>query len=233
MKLLLILIFSCSLFANDYSKQYKEVHGDGKYSNEQIDTAVKKLDGLRPVLSDPKEFSKLANLALRAIIKIGTKNLRAKGHRLEALRIERQWRWIDGTLTAIINNRNIGDFEPISQWLSDVYDTFEENLGLEVCSILRLTDIKTLNYGLRVVCRPCNYGLNDFYEHFVADERYKGVAPVASYWAVVLGCSIGTYSIGYFFICSPIGIVVEAGVKNKLAPWAAPIIYDKACNIGI
>jgi len=233
MKYLVILCFALNCFAGDYSKAYKEIHGNGTYTHEQLTEANRLLKKIEPQVNELEKLSVLSNTAIRAMVKIGTRNLRRKGFTKTARRIERQWRRLDGTIIQIARHeRNIGDFEPLSEWLDTTYETFEQVLGLEVCGILRLTDIKTFNYGLRVVFRPCVYGEEEFSKHFIADERYKGVAPVASYWAVVLGCSIGTYSIGYFFICSPIGIVVEAAVKNKVAPWAAPKIYEKACLYG-
>lgn len=230
MKLLILFIISTALFASDYDKVYQEIHGDGTYSHEQVTESKKILKTLEPEIRSLERLSILSNTAIRAMIKIGTKNLRKKGHILKAKQIERDWKRLDGRLIQIaIGYRNIGDFEPLSNWLDDTYEVFEEKLGLQVCEILRLTDIKTFNFGLRVVFRPCLYGEDEFYKHFVQDNKYKGVAPVASYWATNLSCAIATYSVGYFFICSPLGILVEMGVKNKLAPWAAPKIYDAEC----
>lgn len=229
--LVLILALFGQLALSDYSKEYTEIHGNGIYSQEVLTEAQRKANTIEKEVTTLKDWAEQSNTALRGIIKIAAKNLRHhKEYRL-ARQIEREWKEQDGIIIEIASGlRNIGDYEPLSEWLDETYEKLEETLGFEVCQVLRLTDIKTLNFGLRVVFRPCKYGYDEFYKHFVTDDIYKGVAPVASYWAVVLGCSIGTYSIGYFFICSPVGVVVEAAVKNKTAPWAAPKIYKASCE---
>jgi hypothetical protein len=227
---LILAIVSSSAFT-DMTDSYQEIHGDGTYTYEEVTESKEILNKLEPEIKSLQRMAILSNTALRAMIKIGTKNLRKQGHILKARQIEREWKGLDGVIIEIANNqRNIGDFEPLSEWLDTTYETLEAKLGLSVCEILRLTDIKTFNFGLRVVFRPCIFGEDEFYKHFVQDYKYKGVAPVASYWATNLSCAIATYSVGYFFICSPLGILVEQGVKNKLAPWAAPKIFKAECS---
>ena len=229
--LLLILASFGQIALCDYSKEYTEIHGNGIYSNDVLETAQRKANTIQKEVTTLKDWATQSNTALRGIIKIAVKNLRYRRQYRLARQIEQDWKKQDGIIIEIASGlRNIGDYEPLSEWLDQTYEKLEETLGFEVCQVLRLTDIKTFNFGLRVVFRPCAYGYDEFYKHFVTDDFYKGVAPVASYWAVVLGCSIGTYSIGYFFICSPVGVVVEAAVKNKVAPWSAPKIYNAACT---
>lgn len=232
MKYLILAIICSGLALGDFTESYQEIHGDGTYTYEQVEESKERLAAIQPEIRSLERLSVLSNSALKAMIKIGTKNLRKQGHIVKARQIEREWKKLDGVIIEIARNqRNIGDFEPLSNWLDETYETLEDKLGLSVCEILRLTDIKTFNFGLRVVFRPCIYGEDEFYKHFVQDYRYKGVAPVASYWATNLSCAIATYSVGYFFICSPLGILVEQGVKNKLAPWAAPKIYKAECSV--
>jgi hypothetical protein len=169
-------------------------------------------------------------LALRAIITIGVYNLRHKGHPFEAYQLESEWKKLDGKLIQIVQNRNIGDFPALSEFLRVAYDTLEAKLGKDICETLRLTDIKTINYCMVVVFRPCKYGYTNFYDHFVTDTYYKGLAPVVSYWAAVIPCEIASYGAGYFFVCSPVGMLVERAVLKRVSPWLAPKLFDRACG---
>lgn len=232
MKLLVFALLALPLFATDYQKAYEEIHGNGEYTHQEIEESKTLLKKVQPELQNLERLAVLSNTAIRSMVKIATTNLRKKGYVRKARQINREWKRLDGTLIKIARGeRNIGDFEPLSNWLAVTYEAIEMKLGFENCQLLRLTDMKTFNFGLRVVFRPCLYGNDEFYLHFVRDYKYKGVAPVAAYWAVSLSCSIATYSVGWFFICSPIGILVENGVMYKLAPWAAPKVYAKACPV--
>lgn len=230
-KLLAILITFTSLCtAYVDNSDWEEIHGNGIYTTAQKKDANNRVVKLEKEFSDIKRAATQSNLALRAIVKIGVKNLKKHGYYSEAYKMEAQWKTLDGKLIEAVESRNIGDFEPLSDWLAVAYELLELKLGYEICRTLRLTDIKTINYCIRVVFKPCVYGYANFYDHFVSDERYNGLAPVAAYWASNITCSIASYGAGYFFICSPVSMLVERIVKAKVAPWAAPKIYDRVCK---
>lgn len=213
---------------------WTEIHGNGVYTTAQRQDAEKRAARIARDF-DERHFVAMAdhtNLALRALIKIGYLNLRRNGYRAEAEKLRAGWQKFDGELVRIVSNpnRDIGDFEPLSAYLAMAYEVLEYKIGYKLCYILRLTDIKTLNFGIPVVFSPCKHTLNDFCEHFIHDEKYRGVAPVVTYWVTVITCSIATYGAGYFFICSPIGMLTELTMDKAVAPWLAPKIYNWACG---
>lgn len=229
MKLLLITLLSALCMAD---MGYNEIHGTGIIEKRAQEKADKLIQESEKIFSSFYSIADHSNLAIRNIIKLAAKNMKRKGFNSQAKAIEEGWEKYDGQLIDIaLNRRDIGDFEPISEYLAIAYEMMEATLGLEICYVLRLTDIKTINHGLRVCFRPCQFGYDNFYEHLVHDEKYRGLGPVIAYWSVVIGCSIGTYGIGYFFICSPIGMAVEFGVDRYVAPKAAPKLYNMACTL--
>lgn len=209
---------------------WKEIHGDGTLTTQEKETAEKHTKESENGLRNYTRVATRTNLALRAIVKVGVLNLYRKGYIYEAQKMETEWRALDGKLIKAVEARNIGDFKPLSDWLALAYEILELKLGLDVCETLRLTDIKTINFCIPVCFKPCFYGYKNFYDHFVTDERYKGLAPVVSYWATLITCDLALYGAGYFFVCSPIGMVVERAVKTRVAPWAAPKLYDMVCK---
>lgn len=228
--LTILMTFSVLCTANVDKEVWKEIHGDESYTVEQKKLADTKTKESEAQLRNFVRVATRSNLALRAIVKIGVLNLYRKGYIYEAQKMDQEWKALDGKLIKAVQTRSIGDFEPVSQWLALAYEVLELKLGLDMCETLRLTDIKTINYGITVCFRPCVYGYANFEEHFITDGRYKGLAPVISYWATVITCDIALYGAGYFFVCSPVGMLVERAVLKRVAPWAAPKLYDMVCR---
>ncbi|NDC22505.1 MAG: hypothetical protein EBZ49_00020 [Proteobacteria bacterium] len=232
MKYLMALLIGTFALSPEYQKGYEEIHGTGKYTRAQLEEAEPKIRMAEQNLQTLEDVAIQSNLALRTIFSVAVKNLHRKGYTRTAREIESGWEERDGEIVRLAyrGERNIGDFEPLSKWLADAYDKIESKLGYQLCLALRLSDIKTINFGLVVVFRPCKYGEEEFKKHFIHDEKYRGLAPVVAYWTTIVACSFGTYGIGYFFICSPIGMIVELGVDKKIAPYLAPKIYNLACE---
>lgn len=172
-----------------------------------------------------------SNEAITNIVKLAAYKLRRHGDCETAGIIEAIWRHFDGRIIDLaLGNRDIGWFDPISDALAMIYDLTEAKLGYDVCHMLRLDDLKTINYALRVAFRPCYYGYDEYYKHMVKDPKYRGLIPVLSYWTVVIGCSYATYGIGYVVICSPAGFMIEKVVQNRIAPKAVDKLYKAACS---
>lgn len=180
------------------------------------------------------DFYQLAyhsNESITNIVKLSAFRLRRKGHDETAGMIEAIWRHYDGRIIDLaLGNRDIGWFEPISDAIALIYELTEQKLGFDVCHSLRIDDLKTINYALRVAFRPCFYGYDEYFKHMVKDTKYRGLIPVLSYWSIIIGCSYATYGIGYPFICAPSAYIIEKVVENKIAPKAVDALYNLACN---
>lgn len=177
-------------------------------------------------------LSYTTNKAITSIIELSAHELRKQEKHELAKKLETEWRKLDGYLIdVVVNNRDIGWFKPLIEWLAVTYELIELELGLELCRALRISDLKTINHGIIVVFRPCYYGLKEFTLHFVHDDKYRGFAPVISYWAAALSCTAALHGAGYFFVCSPTAMLIERVVDKRIAPKVAPKIYNAACTI--
>lgn len=215
---LLILIFSYSGLG---------IIEDTRYKN-QIEQQLYE-SGFQ--INDFYELAYHSNNSISNIVKLSAFRLRKKGHGETAGMIEAIWRHYDGRIVEIaIGSRDIGWFEPISDAIALIYELTEQKLGYDVCHSLRIDDLKTINYALRVAVRPCYYGYEEFYKHMVKDPKYRGLIPVLSYWSIVIGCSYFTYGIGYPFICAPSAYIIEKVVENRIAPKAVNKLYKAACQ---
>lgn len=229
----LIVVLCIALCLSAHADLYTEIHGDGVHTTGQQQTAEKKLQALHDEFERGglTAMAERTDKALNGLFWVAIRNLKKHGHYSTAKKMEREWNEQRGKLYTFMRaGRDIGDFEPISLWLAAAYEVLEYTLGYEICRALRLSDIKTFNYTIPVVFSPCKHGFLEFEMHFVHDAKYRGLAPVVSYWVSVITCSVATYGAGYFFICSPIGMLVELGMDRWAAPWLAPKIYNLACE---
>lgn len=234
--IVMVAVFLCVLFCFSASadSEWEEIHGNGVYTTSQYSASEKKAEKFaREITSqDLRALAQKTSKALDAALSIGAMNLRRHGYHADADWIRKEWTLRRYEIERLVSNpsRNIGDFEPISKYLAAAYEILELKLGYKLCHTLRLSDIKTINFSLTVVFRPCKYGLNEFQLHFVHDALYRGLLPVVSYWSSLITCSIATFGAGYFFVCSPAAMLVEFAMDRAVAPALAPKIYNLVCD---
>lgn len=237
MRTFLLALLSCFTATADItqSPEWVEIHGNGQYTTAEYGAAERRLKSIE------KDFQRdgligmaeRTNTALRGLMKIAVMNLKRKGHYETAREVENGWRSIDGDIISIVSmdDRDITHFEPWSQTLALLYIAIEFKLGYQLCAILRLTDIATYVWTPVVVFNPCRYGKTEFLIHFAGnDPKYGSFAPVTSYWLTNIACTIATFGAGYFFVCSPLGMLVEIGMEKVVAPRLGEFIFDRACT---
>jgi hypothetical protein len=245
MKLFLALILSLSAWADkvpnsDVANWYEEIHGNGLYTTEQYSTASRRAKYFEYDTNTLPKLAERTNVAIKALVKISILNLKRHHYYTLANELSEAWEKEDGLLQEIVEEQerrgryDIGDFEPLLKFLGDAYTKIEQALGYDICYVLRLTDLKTLVWGIPVVFEPCRYGQTEFGIHMCSDppkpQAYKGVFPVVAYWTSTITCSMATFGAGLFFICSPVSMLVEIAVKDGICPWAAPKLYNMACS---
>lgn len=171
--------------------------------------------------------------AMDGYFRVVVMNLKRLGHRQTAYQLQSEWAQHKGKLTQIVDygDRYIGQYDPISEFLARWYDKLEALLTLEVARALRISDIKTFNYCIRVVIlSPCTYGVHDFYEHFVHDAKYRGLFPVLVYHTSNLSCSLASFGTLVYWACGPLSSLIEMGADRWLGPKIAGPLYDAFCN---
>lgn len=126
----------------------------------------------------------------------------------------------------------LGTHEPMSLWVEAAYLAMCATLGMEIVIMLHLDDIHWLNYGLPVALQPGGDRRTDpiteWTEEEYVYETSKNVAGPITYWSIYLICTGMTSGIPGVFACSPIGVVSENLVANRLAPPIAKRIHRRA-----
>ena len=192
---------------------------------------------------DMPKVAFLTDKAIKNLLNTAEKELTRKGHDDVAseLRMEYGERF-DGFLTRMVSDgRNIGDHKPLWDWLGRAYAKIEGALGLTICQLLHLSDLKTINYGIPVVFHPCTFPMDhvqgdrivEYRRHFSgkADgEIYDGLIPVISYWVAWGVCEGATWGTGWFIICSPIATLVEIAEERWITPKLSDKIYTRRCQ---
>lgn len=223
MKYLLSLLICTTLLGAPYVRDESQARGSGyRYADNEVRQYKQKRAILRK-----------SHLAIDGMIHIAYYELYRRGYRSEASEIYRQWR---GTYSRYLSKYyyGIGDFEPLSKWLSMTYVTLEMLLGIDTMRFLHLDDLYVMNHTLPVVFAPCpadgDRTKQDFMDHFVGDSRYNGFAGTATFWGSYFSCMVGTWGSGWMWLCGVAGEAGEYGMTRWVAPGVGNMVYDLFCG---
>lgn len=170
------------------------------------------------------QLKEKTNTALDAMIRYAVWKLNQKGHTKQAKKLLTEW---EGRWHSVLLQRDLGDHRPMSKWLAEKYAMLEFTLGKDLCHMLRLDDIKTVNYTLPVVFKCVDsVDEREYSKHFIP------LCGVAAYWGSLAACTGLTFGTGFFF-CGPIAMSVEWMTENIFAPKINPGAWKRACRPGI
>lgn len=177
--------------------------------------------------------------ALDRMFLIAGSELRKRGYISEAYQLSLEW---NETYRTSFRNyaagmRDIGDHKPLNEWIAEKYQMIELVLGVDVCKAMHLSDIKTLNYAIPVVFRPCSFPMDfvdgersdEYVRHFNEGAVYFGLFPVVVYWSVYIGCTVGTAGTGFILVCGLAGGLGER-LSSIIGDNLGEKIYDRACG---
>lgn len=117
---------------------------------------------------------------------------------------------------------DIGDYEPLSQWLATIYKKLESVVGQEVLKKSYLSDIYVFNYGTPVVFQPSGDSRNE--DTWDKDEYRLHFIPFSgavAYWALRGTCQFVLKEPG--FICKQ----AAKGFRVAMVKYIAPKVSDK------
>jgi hypothetical protein len=186
--------------------------------------------------------------SLNGMIHLAVLKLRRTGHKKEAAELydewENQWK------SKLHLMRGVGDFEPLSSWLSEKYRSWEFIFGKELLYSLRLSDVHSINHEVKPVIF-CTGSPNEreYFLHFVHDDSaspyestapmyryrdlfprdrgpYRGLLPIVSYWSTM----IALVPTG-FILATPVALGVEWLVKSYVAPRLSEPLWKRVCGI--
>lgn len=161
-------------------------------------------------------------LALDAIVYYAIFNLKMKGTEeslKQAETIKEEWEHR-------FKYRDLGDHEPVSQWLAEKYSVLEFILGTSVMRATRLEDLKIINYAIPVIFK-CVDNVDE-YEFYLHEQPFLGTV---SYWSSFWTCVGFTWGTGALY-CGPLSKGVEWLVETMAAPRLNSFLWKKSCNKG-
>jgi hypothetical protein len=181
--------------------------------------------------TDDKAMATRVDKAVEKMVAVGTYWLRREGYDTDADRIEGEYGLrFKGYLSDLLSQKkDIGDYAPLSDFLTRLHTTLEDKLGREIMQFTHLEDIKTINYTIPVVFHldtipPGAISPAEYKKHFVP------LAGVTAFWSVSIACDVGTWGTGYWIICTPAGIVAKYAVVEYIAPPSSPRWYNVFYN---
>jgi hypothetical protein len=181
-----------------------------------------------------------ATYALEILLGRAAKELKARGHKVEADRLLAEWKVKHRRIFytyALATMRDIGDHQALNQWLADKYEMLEIILGVDICKSLHLSDIKTFLYTPPIVFRPSTFPMDnvqgeridEYRRHFNEGAVYYGLVPVVSYWVIWGACTVGTSGMGAVaMLCGIAGSVGERLLATFVGPKLSDWVYNKA-----
>lgn len=219
-----ILLFSFSIF------------GSENYNLSPLQSSAK----LEKDISNGK-LAERTELALDTAINVTANELIKAGYVLEGKSFQGEWystyksEFHDFAFG--IDSHDIGDHKPLNQWLADEYDKIEVILGVSFCKSTHISDLKTFNFTIPIVFKPCTFPMDaitigridEYRNHFSEGKIYFGLVPVVSYWityAAVTGATMGT---GYFFVAGLVGDAAEHLI-TYITPKLSDSIFTKSCG---
>lgn len=191
---------------------------------EVSDTSKRQIRAFKRDLEDGKLRNRTDD-ALNSLISFASYKLKQKGHRADAIKLQREWttKW-KGELLRIGRAPGDHSHKPLSLWLQQKTDMLTLILGIEVMKATRLWDLVVINDSIPIVfsCED-NVGEDEFGTYFVP---FTGVIIYWVSWGTCTGLTWGT---GFFF-CGPIAMGCEFLDTQFLAPKLNPTIWNWSCQ---
>lgn len=178
--------------------------------------------------------------AIEALIQRSVKELLKAGHVAYAEDLEKDFNiHFRGYLSRgyEADYGDIGDHKPLVQFLATAYDKIEAAIGVDACKMLHLSDIKTLNFTIPIVFKPCVFDMgtvkgerkDEYRRHFAMGVVYYGLMPVIVYWGVAIPCVLVTSGIATM-ACGPVATAAEFACGKFVAPKLSDVLWDRACG---
>jgi len=198
----------------------------------EIRRQERKSQGSRDAMVDAIQQGKVGvatQFALESALKRATRQLKKEGQTALALDIESNWDNKYSMMVASVDFSqsvslfNLGDFEVLWQWLDDAYNKIEAALGADVMASLQLTDIRDINFAMRVVFDPkdLRWDAAEYKLHFVPFMEIIG------YWSAMGVCAVANFGLAEKLLCAPIAIGIRKGM-GALGGALSDMIYDLA-----
>lgn len=178
------------------------------------------LDGLEQEFESGNRVSlaRKTDAALEGMIRLAVWKLQRTGHNDEAIEVWNQWDgFYRGYLVREVMKEGLGDHEPLSRWLADVYAKLVDLFGESAVKFMHLDDINIANFAIPVVFHMKQIGgdVIDAPEYALHFVPFSGVV---AYWGTWGACEAVTMGTGWFIVCTPAGMAAEYVTVTYIAP---------------
>lgn len=162
-----------------------------------------------------------SGLALEMMIRFSVRELKDRGREPEAWRI-----WFEyNEVKRYFTSRDLGDHQPLSEWLADTYATLEFIFGEPFMKSTRLEDIKIINFALPVVF-ACVDAVDEG-EYFL---HFSPLTGTIAYWSVWASCTAASMGTGWFIVCTPAGWAAENITEKFVSPKLNKPMHNLFCG---
>ncbi len=178
-------------------------------------------------------LEKLAKRNLDVLVAEGCERLRQTGDVKLALQLQREWdQQVSTVLTTRLNalaagevgTLELGDFDPLSAWLDNFYNTLYYKTKGIVKGIRVIHDVYLMNYALAVVLKPngawrtrTNYDRIEYRKHFIPFSN------TVTYWASLKACQ--RYLPAYKKYCTNGAGYLEKFMGKHVAPHLSDRVF--------
>jgi len=142
----------------------------------------KEVSGILTDFNDSRLADKMFS-SIEKLLASAAEKLQKDGHSALAQQIASEWAQVASMNASQFGTLDLGDHQPLNQWLARTYDKIESKLGYRIMHWLRYDDLKVFNYGIPVVFNPKgkagdSWDMSEYGKHFVP---FSGAV---TYWTV-------------------------------------------------
>lgn len=175
-------------------------------------------------------LERLAKKNLDVLVAEGCDRLRTVGELELADQLQTEWtNQVSTALTARVSaaefgTLELGDFDPLSPWLDNFYNTlYYKTKGL-VKGVRVIHDIYLMNYALAVVFKPNGgWRLNTSYDRIEYRKHFIPFANTVTFWTAVKACQ--HYLPQYKKYCDQGSGYLESFMGKHIAPYISDSIF--------
>jgi hypothetical protein len=216
-------IIAAAIFSAGFSSSARaDVYSDGAAA------ALAQHDGIINDFSSLNMADRVQTAINNAVL-TGAKALEEKGYTSEAKKIRDELNQHYAFALTQFSVESLGDHQPLSQWLGNVYKSLDDRLGDPVMSLLHLDDINVLNYGLPVAVQPAGDRRNgDHWNKAEYSLHFVPLITVVTYWSSLLACDLSTGAHpAVHRWCSVIALICRNGMHSTVAPKLSDYVYNR------
>jgi hypothetical protein len=185
----------------------------------------KEVSGIVADFNDSRLAGKMFS-SIEKLLASVTEKLQKEGHSALAQQIASEWVQVASLNASQFGTLDLGDHQPLNQWLARTYDKIESKLGYRIMHWLRYDDLKVFNYGIPVVFHPRGRG-GDSWDVVEYGKHFVPFSGAVTYWTVNGACQAVAPGL-WAYACGTISEGPRYAVESWIAPFISKRVYRMA-----